>query len=277
MTTNALSRTGADIDAHCTGDRWIIHDLDLLSRLIAIVAMGQATHAADIIHALSPASPALNIAELRADAVRRLSIHGTTPEEKDVSQWHRDGLVFETISWIAAREGAKGPVYLNDPHLSATTQGLDGLMIELDPTGSTVQQATIFEDKCSKNPRAKFRDEAMKTFEKFHEGRRSSELVSAAAVLIQRSQKVSGTSATTAAARILDRKYRAYRCSLAITAADDSQVRRSAIFKGYDKLVGIEPSQRVAATFVTANDLRVSFNEIATRAIAYIGTLGLVS
>jgi hypothetical protein len=39
-------------------------------------------------------------------------------------------LIFEAISWLAARQVYPG-VLLKTPHVSATSQGLDGLMIEL--------------------------------------------------------------------------------------------------------------------------------------------------
>ena len=46
-------------------------------------------------------------------------------------RWQRDGFIFEAISWIAARQACGERALLEDPHVSATSQGLDGLMIEL--------------------------------------------------------------------------------------------------------------------------------------------------
>ena len=45
---------------------------------------------------------------------------------------------------------------LKDPHVSATSQGLDGLMIELADDKSKVVMTTISEDKCTDNPRDTF-------------------------------------------------------------------------------------------------------------------------
>ena len=78
--------------------------------------------------------------------------------------WRRDGLLFEAISWIAARQTATARTYLKDPHLSSTTQGLDGLMIELDEQGTALRRATIFEDKCSANPRQVFQRSGDESF-----------------------------------------------------------------------------------------------------------------
>ena len=127
---------------------------ELLAKLIAIIAMGQAKHAARIITEFLPAEPPLKFDALREDAKQRLSVTGNTPAEaRKPRRWHRDGLMFEAISWIAAKQCATAGVLMKDPHMSATTQGLDGLMIELDEQGKTVVRATILEDKCSNSPR----------------------------------------------------------------------------------------------------------------------------
>lgn len=170
----ALAIEAVEVDDHCVGSRWTVGDMEYLARLIAIIAMGQARHAARIVAELQPSEPAINAAALRMDAKQRLAISGKSQDERDAARWHRDGLIFEAISWIAARQTAEGEALLKDPHISATTQGLDGLMIELDPEGMAVARATIFEDKCSTSPRAKFRDEILPTFKNYHVNRRAS-------------------------------------------------------------------------------------------------------
>jgi hypothetical protein len=127
-----------------------------LARLVAIISLGQALHAAKIIRELQPASPALSHSSLIAAAKQQLQITGTTDQQRDASRWSRDGFLFEAISWIAARQSAGSRAYLKDPHLKSTTQGIDGLMVELDPDKPEVVRATIFEDKCSDHPRRKF-------------------------------------------------------------------------------------------------------------------------
>jgi hypothetical protein len=264
-----LATQTVPIDTHCVGDRWTIQSSDQLARYVAIIAMGQALHAAKIIHDLEPASPAITHAALLTAAKGQLSIVGTTVDQQDSSRWRRDGFIFECISWLAARQTSSVRTYLKDPHIKSTTQGLDGLMIELDPQQPTLAVATIFEDKCSKNPRAMFRDDVMATFRSHHSQSRGPELVSAAAALIEKSG-IDGTSAVTAAARVLDLAFRRYRAALVIEKSDDSEERRKAIFKDYDDLKKLNPTQRIAATFVVDGDLRDSFEELATKAIAMI-------
>jgi hypothetical protein len=249
----ALSIQAVKINPDCTGSRWTAGDLDHLARIIAIIAMGQATHAARIIAKLLPSEPAIDHEALRASAKQRLSITGTTKKQREVSQYHRDGLIFEAISWAAAQQALGGKALLRDPHISATTQGLDGLMIELDKAGTDVTRATIFEDKCSENPDQTFQQKIMSAFKAHHENKRAPELVATAATLIEKAG-LDGTQAAKAAARVLDKEFRAYWGSLAVTTDDDSLERRQSIFKNYGALKDIEASQRIGAVLITSGD-----------------------
>ena len=261
------------MDEHCTGSRWSGSDMDHLARIIAIIAMGQAAHAARIIAELLPSEPKIDHEALRAGARSRLSIAGKDEKQRQVSRYHRDGLMFEAISWAAARLTATGQVLLKDPHLSSTTQGLDGLMLELDEAGSAIVRTTIFEDKCSEHPRDKFRDEIIPAFKEYHENKRAPDLVANAAALMEKTG-LDGTQSIEAAARILDRTHRAYRGSLAVTTADDSLQRRRSLFRGYAGLKDLQADQRIGAVLVTSDDLRAWFDELAERATAYIDSLG---
>jgi hypothetical protein len=269
---NALAIDAVPVDADSTGSRWTAGDLDLLARIVAIIAMGQATHAARIIGALEPAAPAINHAALRASAKQRLTVSGTTDEQKKARRYQRDGLIFEAISWIAAQQETAGKALLRDPHVSATTQGLDGLMIERDASGAEVLRATIFEDKCSENPDETFRYKIMPAFRDHHENKRAPDLLATAAALLEKAG-LDGTKAVEAAGRVLDKAYRAYRASLAVTPADDTDARRQSMFKTYGDLGGINADQRLGAVLVTSDDLRDWFDALAGKAIAYLDDL----
>lgn len=128
----ALAIEDVEIDTHCTGNRWTAADMNVLARIIAIIAMGQAAHAARIIGELLDPDPAIDDNALRADARRAFSIRGSTDAQREVSRYHRDGFMFEAISWAAAQQATAGKALLRDPHVKSTTQGLDGLMIEVE-------------------------------------------------------------------------------------------------------------------------------------------------
>ena len=253
---HALVTEPVAVDSHCVGDRWTVEDEDRLARLIAVIAMGQASHAAQIIVELRPAEAAISDKALKEAAKLQLSITGTTANEQDASRWRRDGFIFEVISWIAARQTVGADVLMKAPHLKSTTQGIDGLMVELNAEKSEVIQATIFEDKCSESPRTMFRDQIMPAFADHHANKRAPELVAVASELIEKAG-LDGSAATAAAARILDKKFRRYRAALAVLPTDDTKARREALFKNYDDLKDMKQTQRVGVSFITKEGHRI--------------------
>jgi hypothetical protein len=261
----SLKTATVPVDSACVGDRWLVTDIEELGKRVALIAMGQATYAAEIIEALSPATPALSHEALFAAAREQLAITGSTEDERDASRWRRDGFIFECISWMVAREAGGKRCFLKDPHLKSTTQGIDGLMVQLHDKAIEVQHATIFEDKCSSNPRQVFWNQVMKSFRDHHANKRAPELVAAGAALIEKSG-ANAKQAVSAAERILNLSYRKYRAALTIEAKDDTAKRRSAIFKGYDDLSKVAPNQRIAATLVVDGDLRAFFETLASAA-----------
>lgn len=267
-----LAIEAVTINANCICTRWTVGNLDHLARVIAVIAMGQATHAAHIIAELLPAEPAYTSDALVSSAKRSLSVRGATRSQRDASRYHRDGLLFEAISWAAALQSTNGKALLRDPHVKSTTQGLDGLMIELDDLEPKIIRATIFEDKCSEDPRRVFRDEIMPAFCNYHQGKRANELLPAAAALLEKTG-MRGASAIEAASRVLDKKYIAYRGCMATTPIDDSHRRRNRLFKDFEKLEGISANQRIGGVLVTGDNLRGWFDDLARCAIGFLDQL----
>lgn len=261
------------IDDHCTGDRWSAQDEAQLARLIAIIAMGQAVYAAHILKELIPASPAFT----DGDLCREAKIHLTVQEEKKAPRagyprWQRDGFIFEAISWIAARQAHGERALLKDPHVSATSQGLDGLMIELADDKSKVVGTTIFEDKCTDDPRETFLQKVIPALLDRHQNKRSVELVASASVLLRMAGIDDAASARLAAA-VMNRNERRYRAAFALTAEHDNQNARKKLFKGYDALEGISSDQRVGASLIVDGEVRDWFDLLAAQATAYLDEL----
>lgn len=86
----------------------------------------------------------------KKDAIALLSLK---PDEKP---WHRDGWMFQAISWIAAHND--GGIAIRAPHLIKAHKGFDGLKLELSDAGE-VTAVVVFEDKATENPRATIRDD----------------------------------------------------------------------------------------------------------------------
>ncbi|WP_422343427.1 hypothetical protein [Parasphingorhabdus sp.] len=265
-----LTTSLCPIDADCTGERWVANDEVELSRIIAIIAMGQAAQAAHILQELSAAAPAFTTPELGTEAKIRLTVQ----EQKQTPRIgyprvQRDGFIFEAISWIAARQVYGAGCFMKDPHISATSQGLDGLMLELSADKSDVQMTTVFEDKCSDDPISTFQYKVIPAFQDRHDNKRSAEIVSAATVLLRMAGISEGNSAQLAAA-VTDRARRRYRAAMAVTDASDSQDARKDIFANYAKIKDITQGQRLGACLVVPPELRNWFERLAQVAVSYI-------
>ncbi len=261
------------IDDRCTGDRWVAQDESQLARLVAVIAMGQAAYAARILRDALPAHPAFTDDDLRREARIALTVQEPPGRPRTgYPRWHRDGFVFEGISWIAARQTHGENVLLKDPHVSATSQGVDGLMIKLADDKSRIVMTTIFEDKCTENPRGSFVDKVMPAFLDRHRNKRSAELVAAASVLL-RMAGIDDAIAAQLAAAVMERSQRCYRAAFALTTESDSREERQKLFSGFDALDGISADQRIGASLIVDEGLRDWFDRLASQAVVYLAGL----
>jgi hypothetical protein len=266
LTTEAVS-----IDHECTGERWAANDEQTLARLIAIMAMGQAAYAAYILEKLVPAVPKINAAQLRAEAKIKLTVEEPAKKPRGgYPRWQRDGLIFEAISWLAARQ-MYPDVLLKAPHVSATSQGLDGLMIELKGDKSGIARTTIFEDKCTDDPRPTFLTKVIPEFERRHANERSAEIISTAVTLIQ-TAGIDEVTATEFAAGVTDQALRRYRAAFAVEV--DSDEERKKLFADYNRIKNLKSDQRVGATLVVTPKMRDWFDKLAREAVTYLDSLG---
>lgn len=269
----ALKITGFPIDDDCVGSKWKVENEDQLARLIAIVVMGQAAQAAHIIDELLPAAPAFTNEALKKEAIIKFTVQEVAQTPRmGYPRIQRDGLIFEIISWIAAKQVSGEKCFLKDPHTSSTSQGLDGIMIELNEDGSEILKSTIFEDKCTDNPRDTFTQKVIPGFLDRHGNTRNAELIAAAATLIQLSG-VSNVQAMSMVRRVIDNSSRQYRAGFALTQDFDTEEAQKALFKGYDKIKDINQEQRIGASLIVDGKLRDWFDALATKIIAYIEQL----
>jgi len=258
---NALSVSEVSIDENSIGSRWEPVDTKQLAKLVAKIVMGQARFAANIINEIATTGGVISNEDLVNEATIKLSVQDTKERPRIGYPRHqRDGLIFEIISWIAARHTYPDTAYLKAPHISSTTQGLDGLMIELDNKKESIERTVIFEDKCTENPRGYFRDEVLPMFINRHNNNRSAELIDAASTLIALSGVEEGF-IPSVVEDVLDTSKRSYRASFSLTKRSDTQPKRKKLFKGYDKLEDLTADQRVGACFIVEGAMRDWFEE----------------
>jgi len=270
---NSLTAAACHAGADCVGERWTVANAVQLARLIAIIAMGQVSQAAHIVLSLAPAVPAFSFAELRSEAIIRLTVQDESQAPRiGYPRWQRDGFMFEAISWIAARQSQGPGVLMKDPHVSATSQGLDGLMLILSPDKSIVESTTIFEDKCTDDPKSIFTSKVMAGFRERHDNRRSAEIIATASALLTRAG-ISDEFAARMAAAVTDRNRRRYRAAVTTVAELDNDAARASIFSTYGDLAGITTDQRQAACLIVPTELRPWFDQLGLQAVTYLNSL----
>ncbi len=270
MVLTAIKTEEVAVDPNVTGVVWSVGNLSAIVRLIAVILLGQAQHAARIIAALEPARPAFLHRDLIADAMSQMEIRGGDEDARRASRSHRDGFLFECISWIAARQDADDRTFLKDPHIDPTSHGLDGLIIELHAIEHAVQRAVICEDKCTTSPRRLFRKQVMRTFGEHHANKRARDLVANAAAIIRESG-LDGTESIRAAAAVLEPAIRYYRAALTTNVLNEN--RRMRLFRGFEELNGITQAQRIGAMFEVDGDLREWFQSLADLVVASLEEL----
>lgn len=130
--------------ALCRGASWTVPDEAALAEQIARVAIGQSLHVEQILSGAQVKAPP-TVETAKAGAIQLLTANDPT------RPWHRDGWMFQVMSWITAHRAIPGAL-IQAPHMIPAHKGFDGLQLELDAAGQSVTAAVLFEDKATDDP-----------------------------------------------------------------------------------------------------------------------------
>jgi hypothetical protein len=158
---------------------WAVIDEDQLATLAALVLIGRAKHAESVLAGTQ--RTVTLVPNALKEQLRRQLQTAAGP-----ATYHRDGLLFEIISWIAALITAGPNELISTPHLKSTQQGLDTIKIGFDPTERNVTRVVVYEQKCTEHPRDQFRDEVIPAFHEWKSHTRDDQLVQAVTNLVER-------------------------------------------------------------------------------------------
>lgn len=257
-----LTLTPIDHDDLCHGWRWEIADETDLARKVAMVALGQYRHAAQILAGIDK-KPFPTHKDTAAAAIKRL----TVPDGGD--PWHRDGWVFQTISWIAAHRTEKG-VVARAPHPIEAHKGFDGMQLRLDKSGKAVTAVVIFEDKASESPRKTIRTDVWDGIRALERGERMPELIHDATTILEAQQSIfPGLNVDEAIETILWDEVRHYRVSITTAGTHAKDAARKKLFRGFDE-VAPGKSERRRADTMHLDDLREWMTAFCKSAIKQI-------
>ena len=209
----------------CHGNAWTIVNEDDLAQLVARLLLGQYRHVARIIAGAggkAPASTSQTVGHI-------ISLLTAAP---GAATWHRDGLLFQAISWVAAHRAASAGALIRAPHLITAHKGFDGLQLELGGHGTELAAAIIFEDKATENPRSTITAKVWPELKTLEAGERQNELLQEATALLE---TVPGIDVDAVIETIAWKEVRRYRISVTVSGPDAPDP--SALYKGFDDIV----------------------------------------
>ena len=237
----------------CHGTTWTINDTGLLAQYVAWLTLGYHIHIAKILEGEQHKSPKMAVNAAKA-ALKHLS-----PPASDSLRWHRDGWVFQMISWLAAKQSTSSLVILRRPQMQPAEKGPDGLIVHLNDNNNGLRGITICEDKATNNSREEVRNKVWPEFAAYERGERDNELLAeVSTILADKGIK----QAEDIVNDVFWNKQQQYRVCVTV----EPTVSHERLFKGYDKVVSGDVSRRRAET-VTFTDMRAwmdSFCEIVS-------------
>jgi hypothetical protein len=258
--TLAISQT--DHGDLCHGWSWVVEDEDKLAAQVARVALGQFRHVGKILAGVSAADPATTH-DHAADAIDLLTV------EAGEDPWHRDGWIFQTISWIAAHQQSHG-VATRPPHIIKAHKGFDGLQLELSADGHSIAAVIIFEDKATDNARDTIRDDVWPSITRLESGKRVNQLTHEVSAALEAQKHFNPDLDVDAAiSNILWKEARRYRVSITVSDTHASGEARGRLFKGFDEKAPGDVKRRRAET-IHMPELRKWMQQFANRAIAQV-------
>lgn len=239
----------------CHGCTWTVQDEDLLARHIAAVALGQSRHVERVIAGAGLGLPPPPTSAADA-AITMLTVPaGATP-------YHRDGWMFQVMSWIAAHRNNQNGL-IRPPQMILAHKGFDGLQLEIDTAAQTVTAAIIFEDKATENARDTVRDEVWPAVVSLEGGGQDNVLTAEVIALLQTRP---GLDPDRAIENVLWKQVKRYRVSVTVGDAHADEAGRRRLFNGYEGVATGACERRRGETLLIP-DLRPWMAQLAVRAV----------
>jgi hypothetical protein len=238
------------------GNAWQVANEEELARQIAVIALGYSHHVQKILHGTG-VYDADYPTDGFASAIQLLTVDGDDPS-------HRDGWLFQAMSWIAAIK-ANPSAKLAAPHMQHADKGFDGLQIEIDGATGRVKCAVVFEDKATINSRKTITREdkgVWREFRELEDGLRFSFFTSQVLAVIRTETSLNPDDAIR---EVLWKEARRYRLSITVSATHSNDEGRKRLFKGYDDVVSGDLNRRRAETFYQ-DDIRTWLASLAENA-----------
>lgn len=233
----------------------------LLAEYVGELILGHYMHILNTINSLSSSSsiPPNKIIDF---AIEKLDV--TEP----VNIIHRDGWLFQMISWLVlAHRNLGSNYYTQHPHFAPAQHGFDGLSIVLNPD-NTIDKIIITEDKCTTNPRDTVKKQVFPEFKDFEDGKKDSALIGVLSSLI--SHLDAGAVFQSVQNDIYNTNLRMYRIGITRDNSHQSLKGRRRLFKNYDDCVAGPTSSRRSGATIYLDDMRVWMQDFSDMVVNYL-------
>ncbi|MFJ4397316.1 hypothetical protein [Pseudomonas sp. NPDC089396] len=252
--------------SECTFSEWEIDPLQkgMLVEIVAYLYLRQEENAQRVISRIATrkVEPFGNVV---ANVINKLEVFSSadsskTPEQIKNSRIHRDGLLFQHISWVVTRLSVPNGV-MTSPHVRQADKGFDGFVLELDQKKEKVESIIISEDKASANPRGLITSKVWPELKQIIDGDRDDEILAELVTLLK---GVGGVSTESAIGRVVWEEARRFR----VCVATGENIRDSVtgsfekLMNGFSDTVSGAMSSRTGGV-LAFNDVRDGLDEFA--------------
>lgn len=246
----------------CFGNKWEITNQSVLEEIVAMVLLGRVDHAQKILDGLNIPTSQRNINNAIDDAIAKLTAVNL------VEHYHRDGLVFQIFSWIAAHKHTAANTVIADPHLIPAQKGFDGLQIDISPDNNSIETVRVYEDKATENPRNTITGKVWPEFKTFYDGERESELDYCLTTLLKyRTDLINDVD--NALESLIWSDTRKFRVAITVDHSHDNEDGIKSMFKGYDVTVPGDRTLR-QSEYICFDDLRNWMDNFSTNVIVIL-------
>lgn len=282
------------LSVECDLSEWSI-DPDKREQLVTVLAylyLQQEKNAVRVIEILDPRIRS-STERVLPNAIEKLTApkpadldllqHGNEEERKKasdrikVSIWHRDGHLFQYVSWVVAR--LTGPMsILTPPHVRQADKGFDGFSIELDETQKRVMKVVLCEDKASQDPRKLVTKQGgvWEEITSIQAGEREDESSSALTTLLKAVPDLSDEELEDAVDAIFWEKIRQFRVSIATGEDQRGSSDFAHLLAGYEGVALGALESRIGGV-LPFDDVRVGLHQLAKDVIAKLQQIGSVT
>lgn len=273
-----LAFSQAADNATCVLSHWEVVEQAGFVDVLAWLYLRKPTHAERVILGLQPGAAGL-FGSVKNNAIALLQYNlsdiaadlGSADDDKrakaekarDARIAHRDGLLFQHISWIAARLQFPS-AEASPPHVRKADKGFDGFLVEVDTANLDLTRVVICEDKASISPRNLVTSSIWPELKAIVAGERDLEVLDAITPLLK---SLTEADRETAIGRIVWERARNFR--VALTAGDD-QVKNGTyghLFDGYADQARGDVTARLAEV-MPMQDVRQYLDHLAGQVVA---------